>query len=349
MSESSRTAIPTLEDVAAEVGVSTATVSRCLNSPEKVSKKTLGRVMAAVDALGYTPNFGAQALAARKTRTVGAIIPTMDNAIFARALQSMQEKLRQHNIALLVASSQYEEEIEASQIRTLVSRGAEAIFLIGLSRSGEIMTFLHNRQVHVVAGWVAHEQEGVVSIGFDNHRAMVSMADKIFELGHRHIAYISGMTKGNDRAAMRVEGLLQAATEQGIAVDSIPVIETPYSVENGRLHAKSLLEQHPHLTCLVCGNDVLAAGALIAAREMGRQVPDDLSITGFDDIDLSETCYPQLTTVHVPHRHMGEAAADAMIQLLDGGEKPKSQTLQTRLALRGTLAQAREGVGDIAC
>lgn len=341
MNESNRTTIPTLEDVAADVGVSTATVSRCLNSPEKVSKKTLARVMASVDALGYTPNFGAQALAARKTRTVGAIIPTMDNAIFARALQSMQEKLRQHNIALLVASSQYQEDIEASQIRTLVSRGAEAVFLIGLSRSSDIVTFLRNRQVHVVAGWVAHEQEGVVSIGFDNRSAMVTMAEKIFELGHRHIAYISGITEGNDRAAMRVEGLREAAEYHGVEVASIPVVETPYSVENGRANAKALLEQYPHLTCLVCGNDVLAAGALIAAREVGREVPSDLSITGFDDIDLSQTCYPQLTTVHVPHRQMGERAADAMIQLLEGGEKPKSQTLKTRLALRGTLAKVR--------
>ena len=120
-------AIPTLEDVAAQSGVSTATVSRCLNSPGQVSKSTRERVMQAVSDLGYAPNFGARALAAKRTNTFGAIIPTMENAIFARGLQAFQDELREHGVTLLVASSSYSPDQEEEQIRSLVTRGADAL------------------------------------------------------------------------------------------------------------------------------------------------------------------------------------------------------------------------------
>ena len=120
--------IPTLDDVAKAADVSTATVSRCLNLPERVAKTTLDRVLKAVKDLGYTPNFGARVMAARRTFTIGAIIPTMENAIFARGLQAFQEELRSHGYTLLVSSSSYRPDVEKDQINALVARGPTDCF-----------------------------------------------------------------------------------------------------------------------------------------------------------------------------------------------------------------------------
>ena len=145
--------VPTLADVARFAGVSTATVSRCLNAPEQVQEKTRDKVLAAVAELGYSPNFSAQSLAAKRTNTIGAIIPTMDNAIFARGLQAVQEELGRVGATLLVASSSYRRDLEADQIRALVARGADGLLLIGHDRDAEVYAFLDRRQVPVVVSW----------------------------------------------------------------------------------------------------------------------------------------------------------------------------------------------------
>src|SRR6056300_579526 len=142
-----QTPLPTLADVADLAGVSSATVSRCLNAPDKVGQTTKVKVMSAINELGYSPNFGARALAAKRSNTFGAVIPTMDNAIFARGLQAFQEELHANGITLLVASSQYQAKIEEEQIQTLVTRGADAVLLIGFDRMPSIYEFLKKRDV----------------------------------------------------------------------------------------------------------------------------------------------------------------------------------------------------------
>ena len=133
---------PTLTDVAKKSGVSTATVSRCLNTPDRVAKRTRDKVEDAIAMLGFTPNFGARVMASKRTYTIGAIIPTMENAIFASGLQAFQDELHKQGYTLLVASSSYDPKIEEEQIRTLVARGVDGLLLIGHDRSPEIIDFL---------------------------------------------------------------------------------------------------------------------------------------------------------------------------------------------------------------
>ncbi len=142
--------VPTLEDVAQLANVSTATVSRCMNSPDRVQKQTRERVLDAVRELGYYPNFGARALMAKSTNTIGAIIPTMENAVFARGIQAFQETLREKGVTLFIASFSYQEELEAEQIRTLTARGADGLLLIGHHRSDDVYRFLSNRDSRIV-------------------------------------------------------------------------------------------------------------------------------------------------------------------------------------------------------
>ena len=313
--------VPTLEDVAARAGVSTATVSRCLNMPDRVSQATRDRVMATVRELGYAPNFGARALAAKRTNTFGAIIPTMENAIFARGLQAFQEALGEAGITLLVASSSYQPELEEDQIRALIARGADALLLIGHDRTPESYALLSQRNTPHVVAWAFDPSESRLSIGFDNKKAMRALAREVLKLGHRTIGIITGIRDGNDRARDRAIGAIEEITAAGITEGDIPIIETHYGIANGAEAFEQMMQVRPRPTAVLCGNDVLAAGALARARDMGLRVPEHISITGFDDIELAQIVTPALTTVHVPHREMGRGAA-RLLMALSHGEKP---------------------------
>lgn len=339
----SNSSVPTLADVARHANVSTATVSRCLNSPDQVVGETRERVLKAVRELGYAPNFGARALAAKHTNTVGAVIPTMENAVFARGLQAFQEELGRHGKTLLVASSAYNETLEDEQVRALVARGADGLLLIGYDRSPELYAFLAKRKVPALVAWSYAAQKEQPAIGFDNRAAMAELARLVIGHGHRHIACISALIASNDRARGRVQGIGDAMTEAGLAPDDLLLIETPYGIETGEAAFRQVMADTPETTVVMCANDVLAIGALRAAREMGVRVPEDVSVTGFDDIEIAMLAEPALTTVHVPHREMGRRAATLMIQMLRDGDTGQSVELPTDIRLRRSLGPARSG------
>ncbi len=329
---------PTLADVATRADVSTATVSRCLNFPDQVSPSTRDRVLFAVDELGYTPNFGARVLAAKRTNTIGAIIPTMENAIFARGLQAFQEELKRHGFTLLVASSSYQEEIEEEQIRKLVSRGADGLLLIGAHRSKEVYQFLEQQKIPVVLSWVYQPDLKTHSVGFDNCAAMKELTKQVLDFGHRRIAVISAATHNNDRAYQRVLGIKKALQDAGLTNKNLTIHETSYGIDEGAEAFKQIMSDPIKPTVILCGNDVLAAGAMRQANSMGIKIPRDVSITGFDDIQLASIVTPPLTTVHVPHRRMGMEAAQALVKLVSGNEPTENnKKLETTLCIRGSL------------
>ncbi len=335
--------LPTLADVADRAGVSTATVSRCLNAPGRVSPATREAVMAAVAELGYAPNYAAQALAANRSYTVGVVIPTMENAVFARGVQAFQEELGAAGITLLVASSAYSPDLEADQIRTLVARGADALMLIGFERDTRLYEFLRRRGVPIVVAWAWQPDPALPCVGFDNRRAMRGLVETVLAAGHRRLAMISAETARNDRAADRVAGFREALAGAGLDAAAMPVLETNYSIASGRAAAAALLAGPDRPTAICCGNDVLATGVTLEARARGLRVPEDLSVTGFDDIELAEVAVPPLTTVHVPHREMGRRAAALLIAAMRRDAPPVSVELETTLRLRDSLGPPPAG------
>ena len=335
----SRLTAPTVADVARQAGVSSATVSRCLNAPGLVNEATRERVLAAVTALGYRPNLSARALAAGRTGTIGAVIPTMENAIFARGLQAFQEELGRRGYTLLVASSSYDEALEEERIGTLAARGADGMLLIGHHRAGRIADFLASHRIPALVAWAYDpERARLPSIGFRNDRAMTRLAAAVIERGHERIGVISAGTASNDRARDRVEGIRAALRAAGRPSGGLPVIETVYGFDAGADAFRALMGGRAPPTAVMCGNDVLAVGAMRAAREMGLHVPRDVSITGFDDIEVATLVDPPLTTVHVPHREMGRRAAEMLVGLVTRGDlATQSVELETEIRMRATL------------
>lgn len=330
---------PTLEDVAREAKVSTATISRAINDPEKVASETRGRIEKVINRLGYTPNFGGKALASNRSNTVGAIIPTMTNAMFASGLQSFQEELSSAGINLLVASSGYDAEQELRQIRSLVAHGADGLLLIGASRLKACEEFLSLRKIPHVVAWQFKKDSSKLFAGFDNTLAAQQITTHVLDKGHRRVAMIAGLSKWNDRAAARIAGVKRAIKNYDDDVQLLEIIECDYTLGHGGDALEPLMEMAQPPTAIICGNDVLAAGACIRAKKIGIDIPHQLSITGFDDISLATVVSPTLTTVRVPHEAMGQAAARLLIDAINAIEPPASIEFGTEIIERGSLSE----------
>ncbi|MFT4728888.1 MAG: LacI family transcriptional regulator [Granulosicoccus sp.] len=337
-----RTNNPTLEDVARAANVSTATISRSINEPHKVAKDTRERIEQVIQELGFTTNFGGKVLATKRSNTVGAIIPTMDNSMFASGLQAFQEALSAAGIITLVSSTGYDSDHELRQIRSLVAHGADGLLLIGAARPAETTDFLALRNIPYVITWSFEADESRVFAGFDNKKAAYEMTKKVLEFGHQRIDMIAGYSTGNDRAGARIQGVKQALSNIGNNPRLPRVIETGYSLEQGSNALEDLMNSPDAPTAIVCGNDVLAVGAILRAQKIGLRVPEDVSVTGFDDISLASAVSPPLTTVRVPQRRMGKMAAKLLMELLSSGVRPPSIEFATEVILRESLAAPKK-------
>jgi len=327
-----------LRDVAERAGVSTATVSRALTMPAKVSADALRRVQKAVKESGYLPHGAARALRSRRTRTIGAVIPTLDNAIFANATHVLQKTLEENEYNLLVACHEFDPAAETRITQSLIERGVDGVVLVGLDHEPELFELLTSFRVPYVLTWAVDPAQRHPCVGFRNREAAARVADYLLDMGHRRIAMISGETAHNDRARERLTGVREALHARGLQLDPSWLIEVPYTFDAARHAMRRLAALSPLPTAIICGNDVLAIGALSEARALGLQVPARLSITGFDDLQISSLVVPPLTTVHVPTRELGRLAACQLLARIAGDAVDASREVQVELIVRGSTA-----------
>ena len=328
---------PRLIEVARRAGVSPATVSRVLAHPALVKPATRDRVHAVIAQLGYRPNGLARALAGGKSRTVGFIVPTLDNAIFSRALQSMQAVLSGAGYHLLVASSDYSPTAETEAIRALIEHGVDALVVVGADRAREANQLLERAGVPVVVTWA--EDSLWPSITVDNNGAGRLAAQHLLDLGHRRIAVISLPLLHNDRQRQRVEGVRQALSDAGVKMPDAYVREQATTVAGGRAACAALLQLREPPTAIVCCIDYQAVGAMIEAQAAGINVPQQMSVVGIDNLELGEHLTPALTTVLVPTGAIGERAALQIIGRISRQEMPHLERLSIELVVRKSTAR----------
>lgn len=332
---------PTQADIARAANVSTATVSRVLNDSPLVRPDVRKRVEQQIKKLGYFPHGAARALASNRSFTIGAVIPTLGNAIFANSVNALEARLAESNYTLLLAVSNYSPEAEAIQVRRLLERGIDGLMLIGNDHPPETYKALERAGTVYVNTWNYDPSQGHPNIGFSNRTAMAELADHIVALGHTSIGMLAGITAGNDRAYDRLEGLRDALAGHGIALEDWATREVPYSIPIARAATAELIENGRLPTALLCGNDVIALGVLFEAAARGIRIPEDLSVAGFDNLPLVEHIRPALTTVNIPTDEMGSLAADVLLEALATGSSPRSIDLGASLLVRETTGPAR--------
>ena len=326
----------TAHDVAQRAGVSVASVSRVLNGLAGVGVAVRQRVEEAAAELGYIPHAAARALASQRTRIVGAVVPTLENATFAVAVEALQQRLSAGGYTLLLASSRYDLASEAQQVRALVAQGVDAVVLVGGQHDPEMLQFLAMKGISYVETWIL--DAGKPCVGFDNAAIGRQIADYLLDLGHVDIGVIAGVTRNNDRAATRVQGVREAMFLRGLRLSKERLIERPYKIVEGQLGLRALMVQPPWPTAVICGNDLLAFGALTECEKLGLEVPADVSIAGIDDMEFAARLHPPLTTVRVPADEIGERAADYLLAHLAGQSVAAQTEIGVSLIVRGTTA-----------
>ncbi len=320
-----------LRDVAAAAGVSVATASRVMNTPEAVSEATRQKVQAAMDSLRFMPSAAARAINSGRSRFVGALVPTLDNAIFARYLSRLESQLDKHRLSLVVSTTDGIPEIEAEKARTLINIGAEGLIMSGITHRPALYELINRGGIPAIATSYYDPDFALPTIGYDNAAAAFTALSHLTGLGHSRISVIHGPTETNDRTGTRVEALRRRPDGA-----KIEFYLEPLSIEGGCSGVQRVLEARPDTTAILCMSDVQATGALYELQRCGISVPGGLSLLGIDDLPGSAHLCPGLTTVHLPVARMGLAAADAIAGWVENGTVPEPVLLESRLVNRSS-------------
>lgn len=330
-------------DVARLAECAPATVSRALNNPEKVSDEKRARIERAMRELGYVRNHAARALRSQRSNMVGVLIPTLDYALYARMVGAANAAFSQSGISTLIATYDYDLDTEVREARLLLERGAEGLMLVGDNHRAELHELLGQFGVPCVCTYVSSPGSRHPTVGFDNAAATAKLARHLIDLGHRTIGVISGLTKDNDRTTQRLEGIRAELHRHAIDLPDVLIAECPYSISRGREACALLLSRNDTPpTAIICGNDVLAQGALVECQARGLRVPRDISIVGFDNLEISMHSNPPLTTIDVPAEKMGIAAAEYILGTLNGEAMSLHNPVIVELILRESSAPVRE-------
>ncbi len=322
-----------MEDVARRARVSTATVSRTLHNPEKVSKRTYRRVQQAIKSLGYVHNLVAGSLATSRTRLIAALVPTFDNREYGKTIHATAEVLRAAGYHLLVGHHGFSLDEEEAQIAAFLGRRPDGFFLYGRRHTPDAMRMLRSAGIPIVeSGDLAGRPIDMV-VSYSNFDAAKAMTNHLIRKGYRRIAMVCASRRESERHFERWRGYRTALREQGIAYSARQVMEkTALGIDQGAEALTALLDRNSRIDAIFFTSDVMAIGALLECQRREWRVPDRIAIAGFDDQEIASRMVPALTTVRLPRDEIGRLAGQMILDRLNGrGIVPKVVNVAFRL------------------
>jgi len=330
--------VVTSHDVARLAGVSQPTVSRALRDNPKVSEGTKQRVRAAAKALGYVPSETGRALSSGRTRRIGLLLTDLDNQFYQHIIAPMHRELESLGYQLVLQTETSDSGQVAERLR---ANGLDGVLLATMTQDSVLPVRLRDRGVPFVYFNRTSTAVDADRVVVDPTSGLREAAHTMVELGHRRVAAIFG-PRNTSTGERREAALREALEELGVTIGSRYSRWGPFDFDTGFVGAHELLELAERPTVLVCGNDVVALGALNAARELGLAVPADVSVVGFDDLPVASWPIIQLTTVAFDLNAMARAAAGLLVERLEGsaGRPFRTVTFDSRLVQRVTLAAA---------
>ena len=298
----------TIYQVSELAGVSLATVSRVMNNNARVSEATRNKVLDAMAQLGYRPNSIAQSLASNRSNSVGILVSELHGPFYGEMLSGIENECRAAGKHVIIAAGHSEAESEKDGIEFLISRNCDALILHVEAVSDDYLIKLAGGKLPIVLinRYIAKLADNCISL--DNELGGYLATQQLLQQGHTQLAYIAGPMWKSD-AKDRYAGHLRAMAEHGLTFNPALLAEGDFRDSGGSACMQQLLATKLPFTALVCANDEMAAGAMEVAREQGLQVPQDLSIVGFDNLILARYIYPKLTTIDYPIGEMGRMAA----------------------------------------
>jgi LacI family transcriptional regulator len=328
----------TSRDVAQLAGVSQPTVSRALRDDPKVSEATKDRVRKAAERLGYVPSDVGRALSSGRTRRVGLLLTDLENQFYPHIIAPAFHQLESRGYQLMLHTEAADNDVVAER---LISNGLDGVLLATATIDSVVPIRLRDRGLPFAYFNRTSAAVQADSAVVDPAPGMAEVADALYEQGHRRIAAILGPAN-TSTAINRELALREALAHYGISIPAHYIHRGHFDTATGHAGAERFLSMPQPPTAIVCGNDVVAFGALNAARSAGAAVPGDVSVVGFDDLPSASWPIIRLTTIAYDLDAMVRQAADLLIERIEGPERPvKECVFKSRLVMRDTLGSAR--------
>lgn len=323
--------------VANAAKVSPSTVSRFFNHPELLKPATRRKIERAVRKEGYIRNRAAQTIHGIRSGTIGVLVPTIDHTIFAEVVQAFSDAVDAEGFTILLASHGYDQQREYAILRKFLEHRVDGIALTGLDHDEAVFQLIDSQEVPTVLMWNYDKASLYPSVGADNELAGRLIAEHVLSLGHRDVACLFAPAEGNDRAKARSGAILTTLANAGVTVPDEWQLTTVYSISASKREALNLFEKPHPPTALICGNDILATGAIHAAAKAGLRLPDDISIVGIGDFKGSSEFEPGLTTVRLPAQRIGQSAGQTLAAAIKDPAAQRSGThCAPELVIRGS-------------
>lgn len=324
----------TMRDVARKAGVSIKTVSRVVNGQGEISEETRQYVNAIINELGYRPNMIARGLVTQRTYTVGLVVPDITNPFFPEVARGVQDIARTRNYNIFLCNSDENQPEELRVLHSLADQGVDGIIIFPCYQtSHNLETFAgYYRPIVAINHLYEHPNVGVVLT--DNYQGVRQAVAYLVSQGHREIGMLAGLELSPERGR-RVHGFFDALAAHGLPLSEQRVLAGLPTLESGLEAALQLLSREPQVTAIFAYNDLVALGALKACKKLGRRIPADCAVIGFDDIQLASLVEPALTTVRLDKYALGQQAMRRLLDMLDQPEATFSPvTLPVELAIR---------------
>ncbi|GMG83144.1 LacI family DNA-binding transcriptional regulator [Paralimibaculum aggregatum] len=318
-----------LRDVARAAEVSVATVSRVLNTPDVVQAETRRRVEAAMAELHFVRSAAARAINTGRSKILGALIPTLDNAIFASTIDAIESRLGDFGLSLVVATTGEDPEVEARKAQGLLDIGVEGLFLSGITHHDTLHALIEHTAVPAVVISYYDANYHLPTIGYDNREAGRIALAHLVGLGHRRIAVVHNPAEHNDRTRERLAGFESAPADVVLTR-----FESALTVAGGARAAAMALASGAPFDAFLCASDVQALGVLFELQRAGIAVPEAVSVMGLHDLPSAAVTAPRLSTVHLPAEEMGRRAAEAMADWVENEVPARPICLPTALKIR---------------
>ena len=333
----------TLEMVAAAAGVSPSTVSRILNGTAVVAEEKRAAVDEAIARLGFVPNPMARGLAGGRTMSIGVVTQAIDSPFYGGALRGVEEELGRAGYSPLFVSGHWSAAREAQCIETLKARRVDGIIVL-TGRLSDAALAQHAQSLPVVVTGRTLTAPHLYALNFDNFEGARLATHHLLSLGHRRIAFISGDSRHPD-AKERQRGYRAALEAADVPYEPALVLPGQYTEDSGRMAVERLLDSREPFTAIFAANDQMAFGAGLALHRRHLRVPEDVSLVGFDDVASALYAIPPLSTVHHPVYELGQAAAQAMLQLL-ASETPTTVLPAPRFISRESSRELQAPAAD---
>jgi LacI family transcriptional regulator, gluconate utilization system Gnt-I transcriptional repressor len=310
----------TLMDVARLAGVSAITVSRALNEPGLLTAETLARVHDAIERTGYVPNRVAGGLASSRTGLVAALVPTISGLVFLETVQAMTEALDAAGFQVMLGQSGYDSTREEALLDAIIGRRPDGVIITGVMHSPLARGRLAAAGIPIVETWDLTPTPIDMLVGFSHEKVGAAVAEY---LAYRQVKAPALVSADDYRAGLRRRGFVEAAQKRGYSEIPLSLVPTPTTLGAGRKALAKVLADHPQTDAVFCSSDVLALGALTEAHARGLQVPRDLRVFGFGDLDFAAHAHPALSTVRIDGNAIGRQAARFIIQRVTGETVPQ--------------------------